>query len=90
MKAHRVVIDPGSPWQNEFVESFNGTFRYELLDIEILHSLREVKIMSEDYRQHHNKHRPHLSRLPDTRRVRAQRGHFLRPAPIFFTVLREI
>lgn len=75
MKAHRVVIHPGSPRQNEFVESFNSTFRYELLLIEMLHSLREAKMMSEDYRQHHSKHRPRDART--TRPLFAARTYLL-------------
>jgi putative transposase len=54
-------IDPGSPWQNAYVESFNGKLRDELLAVEIFTTLLEAKIMAEDYRQSYNKHRPHSS-----------------------------
>ena len=54
-------IDPGSPWQNPFVESFNGKLRDELLAVEQSHTLLEAKIMAEDYRQQYNQHRPHCS-----------------------------
>ncbi len=56
-----VFIEPGSPWQNAFVESFNGKLRDELLAIEVFHSLLEAKVMAEDYRQHYNTYRPHSS-----------------------------
>jgi putative transposase len=56
-----VFIEPGSPWQNAFVESFNGKLRDELLAIEVFHSLLEAKVMAEDYRRHHNTYRPHSS-----------------------------
>ena len=46
-----VFIDPGSPWQNPFAESFNGRLRDELLAVEQFHTLLEAKIMAEDYRQ---------------------------------------
>jgi putative transposase len=54
-------IDPGAPWQNAYVESFNGKLRDELLAVEIFTTLLEAKIMAEDYRQNYNKHRPHSS-----------------------------
>ena len=56
-----VFIEPGSPWQNAFVESFNGKLRDELLAIELFHSLLEAKVMAEDYRQHYHTYRPHSS-----------------------------
>jgi len=45
-----VFIEPGAPWQNAFVESFNGKLRDELLAIELFHTLLEAKVMAEDYR----------------------------------------
>jgi len=54
-------IDPGAPWQNAYVESFNGKLRDELLAVEIFTTLLEAKIMSEDFRQNYNKYRPHSS-----------------------------
>ena len=56
-----VFIDPGSPWQNAYVESFNGRLRDELLAVEVFHTLLEAKVMAEDYRQQYNAHRPHSS-----------------------------
>jgi putative transposase len=49
-----VVIEEGSPWQNAYVESFNGKIRDELLAIEKFTTLLEAKIMAEDFRQHYN------------------------------------
>lgn len=56
-----VFIDPGSPWQNAFVESFTGRLRDELLAVEEFHTLLEAKVMAEDYRKHYNAYRPHSS-----------------------------
>lgn len=52
-------IDPGSPWQNGYVESFNGKARDELLNLEIFDSLTEAKILIEDWRIDYNWNRPH-------------------------------
>ena len=57
-----IYIDPGSPWQNGFVESFHGRFRDECLNREQLWTLTEARIVVGDYRQQYNQVRPH-SRL---------------------------
>ena len=57
-----IYIEPGSPWQNGFVESFHGRFRDECLNRETLWTLSEARVVIEDYRQHYNTQRPH-SRL---------------------------
>src|SRR5271154_2893037 len=57
-----IYIDPGSPWQNGFVESFHGRFRDECLNREQLWTLTEARVVIEDYRQEYNQFRPH-SRL---------------------------
>jgi transposase InsO family protein len=54
-------IEPGSPWENPFVESFNGRLRDELLSIEEFGSLTEAKIIIEDWRIEYNTYRPHSS-----------------------------
>ena len=54
-------IEPGSPWENGFCESFNGTLRDELLNGEIFYNLKEVKALVEQWRQHYNQVRPHSS-----------------------------
>lgn len=58
-------IDPGSPWQNGFLESFNGKLRVELLKREWFHSVEEAGIMIEQWRLYYNNDRPHsaLGRL---------------------------
>lgn len=61
-KVQTLYIDPGSPWQNGFVESFHGRFRDECLNREQLWTLSEARVVIEDYRQHYNHARPH-SRL---------------------------
>jgi len=55
------TIEPGKPWQNGSVESFNGTFRSECLDREWFSNLREAKIVIEQWRWEYNTQRPHSS-----------------------------
>jgi putative transposase len=52
-------IEPGSPWENPFVESFNGRLRDELLNIEEFGSITEATVVIEDWRQEYNTYRPH-------------------------------
>ena len=52
-------IEPGSPWENGFCESFNSKLRDELLNIEIFYSLREAEVLIESWRLHFNAVRPH-------------------------------
>lgn len=52
-------IEPGSPWENPFVESFNGRLRDELLNIEEFGSIAEAKLIIEDWRIEYNTYRPH-------------------------------
>ncbi len=54
-----LYIQPGSPWENGYVESFNGKLRDELLNGEIFYTLQEAKILIEQWRQHYNRFRPH-------------------------------
>jgi len=61
-KIRTIYIDPGSPWQNGFVESFHGRFRDECLNREQLWTLTEARVVVEDFRQDYNQQRPH-SRL---------------------------
>ncbi len=56
-----LYIEPGSPWQNGFNESFNGKLRDELLNGELFTSLKEAKVVTEDFRLSYNHHRPHSS-----------------------------
>ncbi len=54
-----LFIEPGSPWENGYCESFNGKLRDELLDREVFHSLREAQVLIEAWRRHYNTVRPH-------------------------------
>jgi transposase InsO family protein len=54
-----LYIEPGSPWENGYVEFFNGKLRDELLDGEIFYTLQEAKILIERWRQQYNRFRPH-------------------------------
>jgi len=59
-----VFIDPGSPWQNAWIESFNGRLRDELLNSWQFDSLREARVIIEDWRIDYNHHRPHGDLTP--------------------------
>ena len=52
-------IEPGSPWENGYNESFNGKLRDELLNGEIFDTLLEAKILIERWRREYNQIRPH-------------------------------
>jgi len=54
-------IEPGSPWENGYVESFNGKLRDELLNPEVFDTLLEVRVLTERWRQDYNRVRPHSS-----------------------------
>ncbi|MEP2705525.1 MAG: integrase core domain-containing protein, partial [Hyphomicrobiales bacterium] len=57
--AKTAYIEPGSPWENGYCESFNARLRDELLNGEIFTSLREVQVIIESWRKHYNTKRPH-------------------------------
>ena len=59
--AKTLYIEPGSPWENGYCESFNGKLRDELLNGEIFYSLKEAKVLIEQWRHHYNTVRPHSS-----------------------------
>lgn len=73
-----LFIEPGSPWENGYCESFNGKMRYQLLDGEIFYTLLEAKIIIEAWRRHYNEIRPHSSlggrppKAPETKEVNFQ------------------
>ena len=54
-----LFIAPASPWENGYIESFNGKLRDELLDREIFYTLREAKLLIDRWRQEYNTFRPH-------------------------------
>ena len=59
--AKTAYIMPGSPWENGYCESFNSKLRDELLNGEIFYTLKEAKIIIEQWRRHYNTIRPHSS-----------------------------
>lgn len=77
LATHRVgptFIDPGSPWQNGFIESFNGKVRVELLKREWFYTIDEAAIMIEKWRHYYNTERPHsaLGRMPPSKFAASQ------------------
>jgi putative transposase len=59
--ARTAFIEPGSPWENGYCESFNSKLRDELLNGEIFYSLAEARTLIETWRRHYNTRRPHSS-----------------------------
>ena len=57
-----LFIEPGSPWENGYMESFNGKLRDELLDREIFETLLEAKVLTERWRQEFPSQTPNLDR----------------------------
>ncbi len=56
-----LYIEPGSPWENGYIESFNGKFRDELLNREVFDTLYEAEVLTERWRWEYNTVRPHSS-----------------------------
>jgi transposase InsO family protein len=54
-------IEPGSPWENGYIESFNGKLRDELLNGEVFDTISEARVVTEQWRTHYNRIRPHSS-----------------------------
>jgi transposase InsO family protein len=61
MGVKTLFIEPGSPWENGYIESFNGKLRDELLNVEIFDTLFEAKVLVEGWRREYNTLRPHSS-----------------------------
>ena len=59
LQVQTLFIEPGSPWENGYVESFNGKLRDELLNREIFYTLTEAQILIERWRRQYNTVRPH-------------------------------
>ena len=59
--ARTAYIEPGSPWENGYCESFNSKLRDELLKGEIFYTLDEAQVIIESWRRHYNTVRPHSS-----------------------------
>ncbi|MCJ7621312.1 MAG: IS3 family transposase [Anaerolineae bacterium] len=56
-----LYIEPGSPWENGYIESFNGKLRDELLNGETFDTVLEAQVLVENWRRHYNAVRPHSS-----------------------------
>ncbi len=56
-----LFIEPGSPWENGYIESFNGKMRDELLNREVFDTLLEAQVLVEAWRMEYNRVRPHSS-----------------------------
>ena len=69
-----LYIEPGSPWQNAYSESFNSRFRDEFLNREAFASVLEAKVLGKEHRQRHNRERPHSSLDYQTPEEFAQRS----------------
>jgi len=61
LQVQTLFIEPGSPWENGYNESFNGKLRDELLRREIFYTLWEAKVLVERWRKEYNRFRPHSS-----------------------------
>lgn len=57
-----LFIEPGSPWENGYIESFNGKLRDELLEREVFTTLKEAKVLIEQWRREYNEFRPHSAK----------------------------
>jgi putative transposase len=56
-----LFIEPGSPWENGYIESFNGKLRDELLNGEVFDTVLEARVIIERWRKEYNERRPHSS-----------------------------
>ena len=56
-----IFIPPGEPWKNPFIESFNGRFRDECLNLHLFWSLAHAKVTIGDWKEEYNHDRPHSS-----------------------------
>jgi len=61
LEVETLFIEPGSPWENGYIESFNGKLRDELLNREIFTTLLEAQVLIEAWRKEYNQIRPHSS-----------------------------
>jgi len=62
MDVKTLFVEPGSPWENGYIESFNGKLRDELLNREIFTTLTEAKVLIADWRKEYNQVRPHSAK----------------------------
>lgn len=59
LEVKTLFIEPGSPWENGYIESFNGKLRDELLNREVFTTLEEARVLIEQWRREYNQVRPH-------------------------------
>ncbi len=59
LEVKTLFIEPGSPWENGYCESFNSKFRDEFLNCELLDTLLEARVLTARWRRHYNTVRPH-------------------------------
>jgi transposase InsO family protein len=84
LKVRTLFIEPGSPWENSYNESFNDKLRNELLDGEIFYTLKEAQVLIEQRRIHYNTVRPHNSldyRPPAPQKFKPIPRRFGHPTP---------
>ena len=79
-------IEPGSPWENGYNESFNGKLRDELLNGEVFYTLKEAQVLIEQWRQHYNHVRPHssLGYRPPAPRAYIPQQNFFKTSPLSY------
>ena len=82
-----LYIEPGSPWENGYNESFNGKLRDELLNGEIFYTMREAEVLIRRWREHYNTVRPHSSL---SYRPPAPEAILPRPAVLSYATLRSV
>lgn len=78
-------IKPGAPWENSYIESFNGTLRNEFLSREVFGHLLEARVLGTRYRQEYNTERPHSSldyQIPAEYSKNHVTDSVLTPAPV--------
>ena len=62
MGVKTLFIEPGSPWENGYIESFNGKLRDELLNREIFTTLTEARVLLTQWKREYNHFRPHSAK----------------------------
>ena len=78
-------IAPGAPWENGYIDSFNGTLRNELLSRDVFGHLLEARVLGSQYRQEYNTERPHSSldyQTPAEYAVNYTANSALTPTPV--------
>ena len=58
-KTGTLFIEPGSPWENAYIESFNSRLRNDFLNVEVFGTLKEAQVLAEEHRLEYNHRRPH-------------------------------